>query len=273
MKIKSPTIGNKSLFPMLVLFGLVTGFCAMAQQPSPADAAASAPAAATPAPIPAGPLTQPQLVDILTKMGAVVKTEGDVPTGDITSVIFPYKHDRRVTPGGYTVPPYPITDDLVRQLSKLPKITALELNMSNGLTEAAIKDVGTMKQLEHLSLSAGVHVTDTSMADIAGLTKLNYLRVSGAGAITVAGWATLENFKGLKTLWVAETNLGDQGIQHFKALTLLEDITLYGTPVTDAGGDVLLGLPNLKSVRLGPHMTSAETQKLHAALPNCRFFR
>jgi len=256
----------------LLFLALISIAPSVAQQP-PADATASTPASATPAPIPTGDLTQAQLIDILTKMGADVKTEGDVPTGDIISVIFPYKHDKRVTPGGYPVPPYPITDYLVHQLSKLPKITALELNMSNGLTEAAIKDVGGMKQLEHLSLSAGVHVDDTSMADLAGLTNLNYLRLSGASAITVAGWATLENFKGLKTLWVAETNLGDQGIQHFKPLTLLEDITLYGTPVTDAGGDVLLGLPNLKSVRLGPKMTSAETAKLHAALPNCRFFR
>jgi len=255
-----------SLILLLNLF-LAISSNTRAQQP-PADGAAT-----TPAPIPTGDLTQAQLIDILTKMGADVKTEGDAPTGDIISVIFPYKHNRRVTPGGYPVPPYPITDDLVHQLSKLPKITALEFNMSNGLTEAAVKDIGGMKQLEHLSLSAGMHLDDASMADIAGLTKLNYLRVSGAGAITVTGWAVLENFKGLKTLWVAETNLGDQGIQHFKPLTQLEDITLYGTPVTDAGGDVLLGLPNLKSVRLGPRMTSAETAKLHAALPNCRFFR
>ena len=272
-----PAIHLKSLSPILLLsLFLAIGSIVRAQQP-PADTAtnaAAAPAPATaPAPIPTGDLTQAQLIDILTKMGADVKTEGDVPTGDIISVIFPYKHDKRVTPGGYPVPPYPITDDLVHQISKLPKVTAVEFNMSNGLTGAAIKDIGGMKQLEHLSLGAGVHLDDTSMADLAGLTNLNYLRLSGASAITVAGWATLENFKGLKTLWVAETNLGDQGIQHFKPLTLLEDITLYGTPVTDAGGDVLLGLPNLKSVRLGPKMTSAETAKLHAALPNCRFFR
>jgi len=119
----------------------------------------------------------------------------------------------------------------------------------------------------------GMRVDDTSMADIAGLTKLNYLRLSEAGKITAAGWATLENFKQLKTLWVAETNLGDQGIQHFKPLTQLEDISLYGTQVTDAGGDVLLGLPNLKSLRLAPKMTSTEMEKLKAALPNCRFSR
>jgi len=226
----------------------------VAQQP-PADAAASAPPPAAPAPIPTGNLTQAQLIDSLTKMGADVKTEGDVPTGDIVSVIFPYKHNKRLTPGGYTV----------------PKITALELNMSNGLTEAAIKDVGGMKQLEHLSISAGVHVNDTSMAEIAGLTKLNYLRLTGASAVTPAGWATLENFKGLKTLWLAESNLGDQGIQHFKPLTQLEDITLWGDTVTDAGGDVLLGLPDLKSVVLSPRMTHEETVKLQAALPNCRF--
>jgi hypothetical protein len=268
-KITLSAIHLKSTSAALLLgLFLATGFNVRAQQ-APAHATATAGA---PAPIPTGDLTQAQLVDILAKMGAVVKTEGDAPAGDVISVIFPYSHTKRLTPGGYPVPPYPITDNLVHQISKLPKVTAVEFNMSNGLTEAAIKDIGGMTQLEHLSLN-GMRVTDTSMADIAGLTKLNYLRLSGAGAVTAAGWATLENFKGLKTLWVAETSLGDQGIQHFKVLTQLEDITLYGTRVTDAGGDMLLSLPNLKSVRLGPHMTSAETAKLHAALPNCRVFR
>lgn len=261
-----PTPRPKSLAPILLLsLFLAVGSSSRAQQP-PAGTGTKAPAA------PGAHLSQAQLVDTLTKMGAVVKTEGDAPDGAITSVIFPYSHTRKVTTGGNSVPPYPITDDLVHQISKLPKVTALEFNMSNGLTAAAIKDIGGIKQLEHLSLN-GMRVDDTSMADIAGLTKLNYLRLSGAGAVTVSGWATLENFKQLKTLWVAETNLGDQGIQHFKPLTQLEDITLYGTPVTDAGGDVLLGLPNLKSVRLGPKMTPAETTKLQAALPNCRFSR
>ena len=68
--------------------------------------------------------------------------------------------------------------------------------------------------------------------------------------------ADLENFKQLQTLWVAETKLGDEGIQHFKPLTQLKDITLYGTRVTDTGAEVLLGLPNLVSMRCGPHMNS-----------------
>jgi len=225
----------------------------------------------TPAP---GPdLSQAQLIDTLTKMGAVVKTEGDAPGGDIISVIFPYSHTKRVTPGGYPVPPYPITDDLVRQISKLPKVTAGEFNMSNGLTEAAIRDIGSMKQLEHLSLGAGVRLDDTSMTDIAGLTNLNYLRLSGAAGITDTGWAILENFKQLQTLWVAETKFGDVAMQHLKPLTQLKDMTFYGTPVTDAGADVLLGLPNLVSVRCAPQMTATEMAKLKAALPNCRFWR
>src|SRR5882757_2220906 len=106
--------------------------------------------------------------------------------------------------------------------------------MCQGLTAAAIKDIGGMKQLEHLALN-GMVINDASMGDLAGLTKLNYLRLSGAGGVTVKGWATLENFKQLQTLWVAETKLGDDGIQHFRPLMQRKEITLYGTPVTDAG--------------------------------------
>ena len=250
----------KNLTALLIL--LIVSFSHSAAQQAPAQ---------QPAP-PGGDLTQAQLIDTLTKMGAVVKTEGDAPGGNITSVIFPYSHTHKVTPGGNAVPPYPITDDLVHQISKLPKVTAVEFNMSNALTEVAIKDIGGMRQLVHLSLN-GMHLTDASMADLANLTNLNYLRTSGAADITDAGWATLENFKQLQTLWVAETKFGDGASQHLKPLTQLKDMTFYGTPLTDAGADVLLGLPNLVSVRVGPHMTPTEVAKLQAALPKCRFFR
>ena len=251
----------KTLRPLLLL-SLLFAFnpATRAQLPTP-DATATA-----------APLTQAQLIDTLTKMGAVVKTEGDAPDGALTSVIFPYTHTPKVAPGGNTVPPYPVTDDLVHQIAKLPQVTAVEFNMSPGLTEAAIKDIGSMTQLVHLSLN-GMHLTDASMADLAGLTHLNYLRLSGAAGISDTGWATLENFKQLQTLWVAETKFGDAASQHLKPLSELTDMTFYGTPITDAGADVLLGLPHLASVRCGPHMTPTEVAKLHAALPNCRFWR
>ncbi len=241
-------------------------------KPEAQQSSAAAVTASTAPPASKADPTQAELVDTLTKMGAVVKTEGDAPDGAVTSIIFTYTHTRQQTPGGNTIPPYPVTDDLVHQISKLPKVTAVEFNMSPGLTEAAIKDIGGMTQLEHLSLN-GMPLTDASMTDLAGLTNLNYLRLSGAAGITDAGWATLENFKKLQTLWVAETKFGDAAIQHLKTLTQLKDMTFYGTPVTDAGAEVLLGLPNLVSVRCGPRMSPTEIAKLHAALPNCRFWR
>jgi len=113
---------------------------ARAQQPSAATATNT-----TSAPTPGSSLTLAQLVDELKKRGADIKTEGDAPDGAVTSVIFPYSHTPRVMPDGTKVPPYPVTDDLVHQISKLPKVTALEFNMSDGLTAAAIKDIGGMK--------------------------------------------------------------------------------------------------------------------------------
>ena len=263
-----PAIPLKSLSPVLLL-GLFLAISSSGRaQQLPVDTATNTAAA----PAPGADLTQAQLVDTLTKMGAVVKTEGDAPDGAVTSIIFTYTHTPHLTPGGNKAPPYPVTDDLAHQISKLPKVTALEFNMSPDLTEAAIKDIGGMTQLEHLSLN-GMRLNDASMTDLAGLSNLNYLRLSGASGITDTGWATLENFKQLQTLWVAETKFGDVAIQHLKPLSQLKDMTFYGTPVTDAGADVLLGLPNLVSVRCGPHMTPAEVAKLKAALPNCRFWR
>jgi len=56
----------------------------------------------------------------------------------------------------------------------------------------------------------------------------------------------------LQTLLIAETRIGDKGMEHLKGLTHLKEISLYGTPVTDAGAEILKGISSLESVRCAP---------------------
>jgi len=127
-----------------------------------------------------------KLVAEIRSLGGIVKTEEDAADGAVVSITFTYTHATRSSPGGAKVPPYEVTDDLVKQIARLPRLTSLELNMCPKLTEASFKEIGGMTQLTHLALP-GPCVTDAGMADLAGLTKLEYLRMSGAMAVTVSG--------------------------------------------------------------------------------------
>lgn len=212
------------------------------------------------------------LIDQLGKMGATVKTGSGAKDSDITEIIFLYTHTPRLAPGGATVPPYPMTDDLLLQISKLPLLTHLELNMCPHVTDVGLASLKDMVQLQQLALF-GPNVTDVTMGNLAGLTNLTFFRASVAGHVTAKGWAVVANWKKLQSLWVAEGSFGNAQMPHLKELTQLKDITFYGDNINDASADVLLGLPNLTSVRLAPPISKAEEAKLKAALPNCRFWR
>ena len=267
-----PVNRTQLLLPVLGLtLFLAIGSKSRAQQPA-ADTSTNATTPAAPTYPPAAELTDAQLAKELTDLGAIVKTEGDAPDGAIVTITFTYTHTARPTPTGAMAPPYMLTDDLLARISKLPKLTHLELNMCTKLTEAGFANLKGMTQLQALALPYPI-VNDTILSNLAGLTNLTYFRASGAVHPTNAGWAVVANWKNLQTFWAAEGSFGDNEMQYLKGLTQLKDITFYGDKVTDAGADVLLGLPNLTSVRCGPRMTPTEVAKLQAALPKCRFFR
>jgi hypothetical protein len=214
----------------------------------------------------------PSLIDQLKNIGATIKTENDAPDGAVVEITFKYTHTPSQAPGGMTVPPYSLTDDLLAQISKLPKVTHLELNMCTQLTDAGFAHLKDMPQLAALSLP-GARVTDTTMSNLAGLTNLTYFRMTGAKNLTPTGWAVIQNWKNLQTFWVAEGSFKDEEMPYLKGLTQLKDITYWGDSVTDTGAEILLGLPNLTSVRVDDKITPTEVAKLHAALPKCRFWR
>jgi len=257
MKRKStPHIQSLTLILCLIL---AAGSSGKAQEPS-----ADIPAAKTTG----ADLSQTQLGGELTKLGGKVKMEG----GEIVEIIFTYTHTPSPSPTGQLVPPYEMTDDLMRQISKLPKLTSLELNMCPKLTDEGLKYLKDMTQLQRLALP-GPCVTDVTMANIAGLTNLQFLRLSVASKISVDGWTNVEGMKQLQTLMIAETGIGDKGILHLKGLTQLKEVTLWGDKVTDAGAEIFKDFPNLRSLRCDDGISRSEVAKLKEALPNCQFSR
>jgi hypothetical protein len=214
----------------------------------------------------------PALIAQLKNIGAKINTEGNAPDGDVVEITFKYAHTPRQTLDGMTVPPYSMTDDLLAQVSKLPKLTHLELNMCTQLTDTGLAHLKNMTQLQALALP-GARVTDATMSNLVSLTKLSYFRMTGAKNLTSAGWAVIQNWKNLQTFWVAEGSFKDEDMPYLKGLTQLRDITFWGDNVTDSGAEVLLNLPNLTSVRVSDKITPAAVAKLRTALPNCRFWR
>ena len=271
-----------SLILLLNLF-LAISANSQAQQP-PADTATNT-ATAT-APTPGAPLTQDQLVAEIMQLGGVVKTEGDAPadvldfkawaqrnatdapTGAVVGISFTYTHKHTQSPAGKTIPPYDVTDDMVAQFAKLPKLTHLEMSMCPQVTDVGVAHLKGMTQLQFLSL-AGTKVTDAGMLNLAGLTNLKFLRL-GSTHITNPSLVNLEGMKGLESLWINETVIGDEGMTHLKGLTQLQAITMWGNNVGDAGLEQLKGLTSLQSVRLSGHESRPEIQAFSQALPKCR---
>jgi|GEM_PF-2855250 len=272
----------KSVLPSIFLFGffLTIGSSSHAQQPS-ADVASNT--------TPGANLPQDQLVAEITQLGGVVKTEGDAPadvldfkawatknvadkpSGAIVGISFTYTHTHTPSPAGKVVPPYAVTDDMVAQFSKLPKLTHLELSMCPQVTDAGVAHLKGMPQLLFLSL-AETKVTDAGMLHLAGLTNLKFLRLGGTH-ITNPSLVNVEGMKQLESLWINETSIGDDGITHLTGLTNLHAITLAGNSVTGVGLEQLKVLTNLKSLRLSGREGKEDVQAVSQALPNCHVYR
>ncbi len=218
-----------------------------APQPSvgpQAPVATTARPVAVPRAIPGMPLAQAQLMAEIEQLGGIVSTEGDapkdtkaiidrnawykkkaddVPSGEIVGISFRATHAKSTAPNGKVVPPYEITDDLLAQIAKLPKLVHLDLTQGADLkvseqtySDAGVKHLKGMTQLQFLSLAWNNAVTDAGVADLEGLTNLQYLSL-GATGVTAAGMKHVEGMKQLQVLHLFYTKLPSGCIQELQA--------------------------------------------------------
>jgi hypothetical protein len=100
-----------------------------------------------------------------------------------------------------------------------------------------------------ISLGSTDKVKDDDLARFQGLTKLNNLfladsPVGDAGLEHVAGLTSLES------LYLSHTKVGDAGLAHLKGMTGLANLYLDETKVTDAGLEHLTGMTGLRVLYL-----------------------
>jgi len=192
--------------------------------------------------------------------GAIVKTDA---SGDVVEV----------SAGS------PADDELLRELSTLPKLRLLNVDSTTRVTPAGLAHIAAMPALESLNLY-DLGVTDDDLRHIAKQTglrelslaensvtdvglerlkdlrnleklQLNGNRITDAGLVYLAGLTKLREL-GLRNTSRAETGMKitDKGMEHLRGLKALREIDISGTAVTDAGLAYLAGFPELELLSL-----------------------
>jgi internalin A len=180
-----------------------------------------------------------------------------------------------------------VTDDWLKELAKLKKLTSLDLRETQ-VTNAGLKELATLEFLTSLNLS-GTKVTDEGLRQLAPLRNLNCVILSRntdttleimseigllhalslaltadgkrptkpdevtsfeltSSDVTDAGLKELAKLKNLTTLHLAGTEFTDDWLKELAKFKDLTALDLSGTKVTDAGLKELATLNNLTAL-------------------------
>ena len=122
-----------------------------------------------------------------------------------------------------------IGDDDLEIISRLERITSLNLDGSKRLTDKGLQHLARMPQLRELIL--GGQITDR------GLEVLGHLR----------------ELRVFKMFW--QGNISDQGIANLRFCDQLEEVDLLGCNVGDGAIEALTGKPKLRQFKTGRNVT------------------
>jgi hypothetical protein len=184
-----------------------------------------------------------------------------------------------------------VTDEGLRALTALPGLTALDLSRTQ-VTDAGVRALTALPHLAALDLG-DTAVTDASAWALTAVPTLTALNLEGT-RVAAAGLGVLGAIPTLKTLTLGCTQVTDEVLRVFRRCGMLQilarargpegqrpghpgevvSLNLSDTPVTDAGLEDLLALPNLKEVSLyRTQVTAPGVAKLGELLPGCRISR
>jgi hypothetical protein len=130
-----------------------------------------------------------------------------------------------------------MTDELLRDVSRIDGITSLELGGSKMLTDDGVRHLARLPHLKHLDLS-GTAITDRALDVLRGLPEL-------------------------ETLSLAMTHVTDAGIAQLSACAKLERVNLSWTRTGDAAIKSLAGKERLRHFWSGNLVTDAGLALLH----------
>jgi len=143
----------------------------------------------------------------------------------------------------------PISDNGLKDIAKLQELEDLKL-YDTMITDKGINYLQPLRSLKSLDIQQ-TKVTDESMEQIARFEKLENLSLPDG--LTAKGFEHLTKLKNLKFLWVGNrvsNPFGDRELEHIGNIHSLEELTIGGTGITDAGLSYIGKLSNLKKFSL-----------------------
>jgi serine/threonine protein kinase len=188
-----------------------------------------------------------------------------------------------------------LTDEGLKNLAGLKRITGVHPYNCPELTDEALKTLGSLTTLRQLNFNHCRQITNVGLAHLKNLAQLAMLRLFGCTRLTDACLNDIERFSNLTDLSLGRLSLSSASFRRLAKLSRLENLDLRETRITDADLESLSTLSKLKELRLGStqvsdaglahlsalkslarlevpgtKVTPAGVAKLKAALPNCQ---
>jgi Leucine-rich repeat (LRR) protein len=164
-----------------------------------------------------------------------------------------------------------INDKVLSYLSGAKDLRALSLEQCSAVSGEGLSHVTKMKSLTELALYGATGLKDAEMAKLAEMPKLVALDLRQTPISSLA-LTYLKDMKGLKSLDLSETALvGNEGLEHIKGLTNLEDLNLWSCNIDDKGLVNLKGMTKLKRLNLDKCLITDEGLKELVPLTNLEF--
>ncbi|MHC4725106.1 MAG: M56 family metallopeptidase, partial [Planctomycetota bacterium] len=145
-------------------------------------------------------------------------------------------------------------DDGMVNIKDVPSLRILHLGHLPQLTDAGVANLSAPTGLENLSFHWNQNITDEGLSHLKEIKSLKKLDVGNA-TITDAGLTHLSDMKSLEHLELLPHGITDKGLIHLSELSKLKYLKVGcsspGSPITDAGLQVLSGLKDLEELMIG----------------------
>jgi Leucine-rich repeat (LRR) protein len=160
-----------------------------------------------------------------------------------------------------------VTGAGISHLAACTELTRLELRETS-IDDDGLEVISRMPKLTWLDISECRLVTADGIAKLARLTGLTYLELREIKKVRDESFAELGTLTAMKELNLEATRISSESVPTILKMSQLERLHLAGTQLDDAGFTQLAQLPALKYLDISNCEVSAETvEKLRAAKP------
>jgi Leucine-rich repeat (LRR) protein len=164
-----------------------------------------------------------------------------------------------------------INDRVLSYLRGAKELRVLSLEQCTGVTADGLEHIRGLTNLTEVALFGATGLNDAAIAKLSGLTKMQKLDLRQL-PITSLALSYLKDMKDLRVLDLSETAaVGNEGLEHIRGLTNLEDLNLWSCQIDDGGLVHLAGMKKLKRLNLDKCNITDEGLKHLAGLTNLEY--